>query len=71
MNEVDIVACRPEPLRDGVGFTADCRWNVTGSVGHWGHIHQRRNQYNALITVRAIDGAWKITVMKLLSEERL
>ncbi|MEE8153886.1 MAG: hypothetical protein V3T53_02880 [Phycisphaerales bacterium] len=71
VNEVDIVACRPEPLRDGVGFTADCRWNVAGSVGHWGHIHQRRNQYNALITVRAIDGAWKITVLELLSEERL
>ena len=71
VNDVDIVACRPEPLGDGVGFTADCRWNVAGSVGHWGHIHQRRNQYNALVTVRAIDGAWKITEMELLSEERL
>ncbi len=71
VNEVDIIACRPEPVGDGIGFTADCRWNVAGSVGHWGHIHQRRNQYNALVTVRAIEGAWRITEMELLSEERL
>ena len=71
VNGVDIVSCRPRPLANGIGFTAECRWNVSGSVGHWGPLHQRRNQYNALMTIRAVDGAWKITGMKLLSEERL
>ena len=71
VNDVDIVDCRPRPLGDGIGFIADCRWNVSGSVGHWGHIHQRRNQYNALVTIRAVDGAWRITGMDLISEERM
>ncbi len=71
VNEVDIVACRLRPAGGGIGFVADCRWNVTGSVGHWGHIHQRRNQYSAVVTVRAVDGAWRITDMELISEERL
>jgi hypothetical protein len=53
------------------GFRARCTWTVSGSVGHWGHVHQRRNQYQALITVMAVDNVWKITAMELLSEERL
>ncbi len=71
VNDVEVVECRPRPSGGGIGFVADCRWNVTGSVGHWGHIHQRRNQYTALLTVRAVDGAWRITGMELISEERM
>ncbi len=71
VNNVEIIECRPRSAGGGIGFVANCRWNVTGSVGHWGHIHQRRNQYNALLTVRAVDGAWRITGMDLISEERL
>ena len=71
VNDVEIVACRSRPSGESAGFVAECRWNVTGSVGHWGHIHQRRNQYNARVTVRAVDGAWRITGMEVLSEERL
>ena len=44
---------------------------VVGSVGHWGHIHQRRNRYTAEFTVRPVDGAWKIMGLELLDEERL
>ncbi len=71
VNDVDVIECRLRPSGGGIGFVADCRWNVTGSVGHWGHIHQRRNQYNAVVTVRAVDGVWRITGMELISEERL
>ncbi len=42
-----------------------------GSVGHWGHLHQRRNQYEAILTVKPVDGVWKITDLELLGEERL
>jgi len=70
VTDVEIVECRPERLRGG-GFTAECRWSVTGSVGHWGHIHQRRNLYDAHLTVQAVNGRWKITEMELLAEERL
>jgi hypothetical protein len=28
-------------------FTCHCRWNISGTVEHWGHIHERINQFQA------------------------
>ena len=53
------------------GFAAVATWTVSGSVGHWGHIHQRRNRYRAELTVRPLDGAWKLTDIEILLEERI
>jgi hypothetical protein len=47
------------------------RWTAQGTVGHWGHVHTRRNRYNAVVTVQAIDGAWKITDLEVLEEQRI
>ncbi len=47
------------------------RWTAFGTVGHWGHIHSRKNQYDALITLGVVDGAWKITALELLEETRI
>ena len=47
------------------------KWQVRGSVGHWGHLHQRSNQCHANITIRVIDGQWKVTNFDVISEERL
>ena len=55
----------------GPGFRATSTWNVAASVGHWGHIHQRRNQYVAELTVEPVDGVWKITSLELIEEKRL
>ena len=52
-------------------FVADVNWTVAGSVNHFGHTHYRRNRYHAIVSFAAIDGAWKITGMELLEEERL
>jgi hypothetical protein len=71
IQDLEIVALDPRPLPDVAGFESRCTWIVTGSVGHWGHIHQRRNQYEATLTIRPRDGEWKITGLELLSEERL
>ena len=71
VKEVEMLDSSQEPLPGEVGFIARCTWNVAGSVGHWGHIHQRRNQYEARFVVKAVDGAWKITELELLQEERL
>ena len=46
-------------------------WTALGTVGHWGHIHTRQNQYKADVTVEPVDGTWKITGLKLLEEERI
>jgi len=56
---------------DNDGFTVEARWNVAGSVGHWGHIHQRSNSYHANITIEDIGGVWKLTSLEILQEERL
>jgi hypothetical protein len=71
VNEVEMVASEHTELEGEVGFVSQSTWNVAGSVGHWGHIHQRRNRYLARVTVKAIEGAWKITDLELLQEERL
>jgi hypothetical protein len=60
-----------ESESEGPGFRATSTWNVAASVGHWGHIHQRRNQYVAEITVEPVDGVWKITSLELIEEKRL
>jgi hypothetical protein len=40
-------------------------------VGHWGHIHQRKNAYDAFLSIEPIEGIWKITNLELLNEKRL
>ncbi|MEM9399760.1 MAG: hypothetical protein AAF984_06085 [Verrucomicrobiota bacterium] len=53
------------------GFRARCQWNVAGSVGHWGHVHYRTNQYSAEVTAESSDGLWKLDELKILDEQRL
>jgi hypothetical protein len=52
-------------------MTIEARWNVAGSVGHWGHIHQRINSYHANVTIQDMDGQWKLSGLEILEEERL
>jgi hypothetical protein len=56
---------------DAGAIEAEVTWKVAGSVGHWGHVHQRKNQYEAKLTIAPIDGIWKLTGMELYSEERI
>lgn len=76
IREVKLLDGRQEPLPAGRqdsdrGFAYRCRWNVNGTVEHWGHIHARTNQYEAIFAVRPRDNAWKITDMELLDEKRV
>jgi hypothetical protein len=65
--EVDVNQLDDHPL----GRLFHARWTATGTVGHWGHIHMRQNQYEANISVEPVDGAWKITDLELLEEKRI
>ena len=47
------------------------KWTAFGTVGHWGHIHGRKNLYDALITTEIVGNAWKITGLELLEEKRI
>ncbi len=53
------------------GHTVKAKWTALGSVGHWGHVHVRKNQYEALVTLEAVNGSWKIIGLDLLEEERI
>jgi hypothetical protein len=65
--DVDVRHLDDRPL----GLLFGATWTAIGSVGHWGHIHIRKNQYNANIIVEPLDGTWKITGLELLEEKRL
>lgn len=52
-------------------MTIEARWNVAGSVGHWGHIHQRTNAYHANLSIQVVEGVWKLSDLDILQEERL
>jgi hypothetical protein len=60
-----------QPLETGDGFRARCTWDVMGSVGHWGHIHQRTNRYDAELVIQPVDGQWKITNLEIFEEQRI
>jgi hypothetical protein len=71
VKDVEILESDSRSVDGGAGFETRLVWNVMGSVGHWGHIHRRTNQYEARFVVRAEGGVWKISDMELLQEQRL
>jgi len=71
VKEIEVKDVKSESLKDEIGFNFHTVWNVSGSVEHWGHKHNRINQYEAIITVKAVDGVWKITDLDILEEKRI
>jgi hypothetical protein len=72
VKEIKILDVNVNQLDDHpLGRLFHARWTATGTVGHWGHIHIRKNRYEANITVEPVDGAWKITDLELLEEKRI
>jgi len=54
-----------------MSLSFNCKWTAFGTVGHWGHVHARKNQYEADITIQPIEGAWKIVGLELVEEKRI
>jgi hypothetical protein len=72
VKEVEILDVEVNHLKDRfLGLLFHAKWTAMGTVGHWGHIHMRKNQYEANITVEPVDGDWKITHLELLEEKRI
>jgi len=57
--------------RNSRAFDLRSRWTAVGTVGHWGHLHTRQNQYEARVTIEPVEGAWKITGLELIEEQRI
>ena len=52
------------------GFSCRSTWTVAGTVEHWGHIHERQNQFEAQFAVEPRDGFWKITRMEIENQQQ-
>jgi len=64
VKEVEILDVDVNQLDDrALGLLFHAKWTAMGTVGHWGHIHMRKNQYEANITVE--------TDLELLEEKRI
>lgn len=50
------------------GFQMQAKWTVAGTVEHWGHVHERQNQFDAIVAIEPRDGAWKITRMDVTGQ---
>ncbi len=58
--EVELVRADADPRLGRTGYAIRGAWRVLGSVGHWGHAHDRLNRYEADLTIAPVDGVWKI-----------
>ena len=54
---------------EGIAFK--CKWIVKGDVGHWGHIHSRTNQYEAILHIKPENNVWKLNKIDIVEEVRL
>ncbi len=60
-------------LDEGVvrAFTVAARWQVDGRVTHWGHAHDRTNEYEGRFTVAAETDGWRIHDAEITRQERV
>lgn len=75
VNEVQFVEGKKKnasisPFDSTPQFRYRCKWNLIGTIEHWGHIHERENKYAATFRVQLRDDAWKITSMYDVNEEQ-
>ncbi len=52
------------------GFRSVVEWSALASAGHWGHSHRRRIRFRALMELREISGAWKLTGLTIVAARR-
>lgn len=52
----------------GAAFRRRVKWNLSGLLEHWGHTHQRTNQYQAVLTIADQAGQWKVVDLTVESQ---
>lgn len=70
VTKVELIDVVPQDRDETGALRYRARWNVTGSVGHWGHTHMRTNVYDALLTLAQLEGRWRIADVEILDEQR-
>ncbi|MDZ4755700.1 MAG: hypothetical protein SGJ11_14535 [Phycisphaerae bacterium] len=60
-----------ETALESPSFEVLCRYQVDGRVTHWGHSHDRTNEYLARYTVIATPAGWRIAAADVLEQTRI
>jgi hypothetical protein len=72
VENIDSVVVRDiRKLANESGFQAQAEWSANARAGHWGHLHQRRMRFNALMELVPVERVWKlqgVTVLNIQQE---
>ncbi len=71
VKDVSVIELGPTSSNKKSEFSFQCRWQVSGSIGHWGHIHRRVNEHLAHLTLAPLNGRWKITAIEMLDQQQI
>ncbi|GAB5441688.1 MAG: hypothetical protein Fues2KO_20370 [Fuerstiella sp.] len=61
----------PELTADATSTDSECSWVVSGTVEHWGHVHERSNRFRARLDVDWIEDSWKLTDLQITDQQQL
>jgi hypothetical protein len=57
--------------RSATTATIHATWRITGTVEHWGHIHQRTNEYTARVGLERQDGRHFLETLAIERHDRI
>jgi hypothetical protein len=66
VDSLDEVAVANIESLGGGAFRTLAEWRADASAGHWGHLHQRRVHFSALMEVAPTEDAWKLTGLTVM-----
>ena len=71
VHNIEITEVKKASSRSQGAVTFQTKWIASGTLEHWGHSHNRQNQYDAILTISPANDVWKITDIELLEEIRI
>jgi hypothetical protein len=67
----DVVVKSAEIVRgDGDQLTMRCRWQVTGTVEHWGHLHTRVDEFVGELTLARERAGWMLDKFRVSEQKQ-
>jgi hypothetical protein len=67
--QVEIGSIGKIPEDGRLGFSVHARWQIDGRVTHWGHSHDRTNEYAARYAVVQTEQGWRIGGSQILESQ--
>ena len=71
VNKIDYIDIKATPENNSNSFNVFCKWQVHGSVRHWGHNHFRSNEYEAEYVLSPENNLWKIASSSVNLQKRI